>query len=108
MENQFVEGWERVTRAIYADCGSYGSRLHRCDDGTWLGYARWPDAATRAACEHGDEQGSRLMSDAIAERLDEITGEVVSDLLRDRRAGDYQTDTAYRGAQPDGPMLSAD
>ena len=45
MEAQFIDGWKRVTRAIYDTCGSYGSRLHRCEDGTWLAYARWPDAA---------------------------------------------------------------
>jgi hypothetical protein len=52
MESQFVDGWERVTRAIYGQCGSYGSRLHKCEDGTWLAYARWPDAATRDRCDH--------------------------------------------------------
>lgn len=83
MEAQFVDGWERVTRAIHEACGSYGSRLHRCDDGTWLAYARWPDAATRDRCAHGDAEGSRLMREAIEERFDEILAEVVSDLLRE-------------------------
>lgn len=83
MDDQFVDGWERVTRAIYANCGSYGSRLHRCADGTWLGYACWPDSATRAACDHGEQEGSRLMREAIAEQREEIIGEVVSDLLRE-------------------------
>ena len=43
MEEQFVDGWSRVTRAIREHCGSHGSRLHRAEDGTWLAYARWPD-----------------------------------------------------------------
>lgn len=88
MEEQFVEGWERVTRAIYETCGSYGSRLHRCDDGTWVAYARWPDAATRDACEHAETEGSRMMREAVRESFDETVGEVVSDLLREPTARD--------------------
>jgi antibiotic biosynthesis monooxygenase len=80
-EAQFVDGWERVTRAIHATCGSYGSRLHRADDGTWVAYARWPDAATRARCHHGEAEGERLMAGSVAEQLGATTLEVVSDLL---------------------------
>ena len=83
MESQFVEGWERVTRAIRATCGSYGSRLHRCEDGSWLAYARWPDAATRDACEHGDEEGRRMMREAVAEDFEELLCEIVSDLIQE-------------------------
>lgn len=81
MESQFIEGWERVTRAIALTCGSYGSRLHQCEDGSWLAYARWPDAATREACEHGDQEGETMMREAVAERFDAVRCQVVSDLL---------------------------
>ncbi len=81
MEPQFVDGWERVTRAIRDSCGSHGSRLHRCPDGTWLAYARWPDAASRDACEHVEEEGRRLMREAVDEDFDDITADIVSDLL---------------------------
>ena len=64
-----------------ASCGSYGSRLHRADDGSWVAYARWPDDQTRQDCQHGETEGARLMGEAIAERLPEITMELVSDLL---------------------------
>ncbi len=87
MEAQFVNGWERVTRAIYQSCGSYGSRLHHCEDGTWLAYARWPDAATRNAFEHGDEEGRRMMRQAVAEEYEDILVEVVSDLLAEPATG---------------------
>ena len=80
-EDQFVDGWTRVTAAIRATCGSYGSRLHQCDDGTWLAYARWPDAATRDACEHVEHEGRRLMREAVAEEYEDILGEVVVDML---------------------------
>lgn len=81
-EAQFVEGWERVTTAIYETCGSDGSRLHRCADGSWLGYACWPDAAARQACEHGEIEGQRMMRDAVEEAFEDILGDVVIDLLR--------------------------
>ena len=81
MEDQFVDGWQRVTRAIRRSCGGYGSRLHQCSDGTWLAYARWPDAATRDACEHEEPEGHRLMRDAVAEDFDEVLCTIVRDLL---------------------------
>lgn len=86
-EQQFVDGWQRVTRAIHESCGSYGSRLHDAGDGTWVAYARWPDAATRDACDHGDAEGKRLMRDAVAERFPELTLHVVSDLLAEPGRG---------------------
>lgn len=73
-----------MTAAIYAECGSYGSRLHKCIDGTWLAYAQWPDAAARDACVHREHEGRRLMSEAVAEDLDPILAEIVLDMLKDR------------------------
>jgi hypothetical protein len=80
-EQSFAEGWELVTKAIRATCGSYGSRLHRGDDDTWVAYALWPDSDTRDRCDHAEEEGERLMADSVAERLPTITMTVVSDLL---------------------------
>lgn len=80
-EEQFVDGWQRVTAAILETCGSYGSRLHRCTDGTWLAYARWPDATARDACEHEEHEGRRLMREAVLEEYDDVLGEVVVDML---------------------------
>ncbi len=80
-EESFTRGWELVTRAISETCGSYGSRLHRGDDGTWVAYARWPDAATRDRCEHAEKEGERLMAEAVAERFPALTMTVTSDLL---------------------------
>ena len=98
VDTQFVDGWERVTRAIYARCGSYGSRLHKCEDGTWLAYARWPDAATRDLCDHQEQEGRRLMREAIAEDFEDIEAVILSDLLRepsiDTQSGTVKT--AYR------------
>ena len=35
-EEQFVDGWERVTRALHAGCGRSGSRPHRAAAGPWV------------------------------------------------------------------------
>lgn len=82
-EDQSVDGWSRVTRAMHAGCGSHGSRLHRAADGTWVAYACWPDASTRERCRHTDVEGEQMMSDAIAEQLDSTKLDVVADLLRE-------------------------
>ncbi|GGS23105.1 antibiotic biosynthesis monooxygenase family protein [Streptomyces nojiriensis] len=81
MEQQFADGWHRVTAAIHAQCGSYGSRLHRADDGTWVAYARWPDEAARERCAAPDPQGVAMMVEAIAERLPETRMQLVDDML---------------------------
>ncbi|WP_405982658.1 antibiotic biosynthesis monooxygenase family protein [Streptomyces sp. NBC_00158] len=80
-EEQFREGWRRVTEAILRECGSYGSRLHRGDDGTWLAYARWPDEASRERCGVPDPEGIAMMAGAIAERMPETRLTLVDDLL---------------------------
>ena len=104
MEQQFVDGWERVTLAIRSECGSYGSRLHRGDDGTWFAYARWPSAEARAQCDLQEEEGLRLMQEAIDERFSEITCELVSDLLREPINGQARRGPAGpNGASGTGP-----
>lgn len=80
-EDQFVDGWSRVTRAMHTDCGSHGSRFHRAADGTWVAYARWPDARTRDRCRHTDVEGEQMMSDAVAEQLQSTKLAIVIDLL---------------------------
>ncbi|MYW63767.1 hypothetical protein GTY65_06690 [Streptomyces sp. SID8379] len=80
-EEQFAAGWHRVTLAIRAHCGSYGSRLHRADDGTWVAYARWPDAATREASPDVDPEGVAMMREAISESFPAVRCEVTDDLL---------------------------
>ena len=47
---EFVHQWELATAAIREQCGSFGSRLHRTEDGEWVAYARWPDSETLARC----------------------------------------------------------
>ncbi|GAA2069980.1 hypothetical protein GCM10009801_20320 [Streptomyces albiaxialis] len=84
-EEQFIASWRRMTTAIHESCGSYGSRLHRADDGTWVAYARWPDAATRERCQGTDPEALESMREAIEEYFPETRCEVTDDMLAEPR-----------------------
>ena len=45
-EALFEQTWAQVTELIRSHRGGLGSRLHRCEDGTWVAYAQWPDKKT--------------------------------------------------------------
>jgi heme-degrading monooxygenase HmoA len=71
-EDQFREAWRRGTDRITAIYGSFGSRLHRNEDGRFVGYAEWPDEATwRRAFEakmvYDDAEARAMFLDAVAE-----------------------------------------
>ena len=87
-EEQFRAAWRRGTELITAKYGSLGSRLHRAEDGRFIGVAEWPDRATwqRAfdAKMTYDEPATRAafvdaIADAAAEPL--LLMEVTDDLL---------------------------
>ena len=68
-EEQFREGWRRVTESIYRTYGSLGSRLHRELDGTWIAYAQWPDRKRWEKAQRegpgGDEGGLGMMRGSV-------------------------------------------
>lgn len=83
-EDQFVEGWSRVSAGLLRDRGSLGSRLHRGSDGIWYSYAQWPSSDARDAAfalPAVDPDAGTMMRDAIAERLPEVVLESVSDFM---------------------------
>ncbi|GJQ62198.1 MAG: hypothetical protein SCALA702_12510 [Melioribacteraceae bacterium] len=44
LENEFIDAWYEVTRGIYTEMGSLGSRLHSTETaGKFIAYAQWPD-----------------------------------------------------------------
>ena len=53
-EQEFEHAWATVTRHLHAHHGSFGSRLHRGDDGLWYAYAAWPSLEHRAAAFEAD------------------------------------------------------
>ena len=89
-EQTFQEGWRRTTEEIYRHCGSLGSRLHQAEDGTWLGYAQWPDRQTYDAARGVtviDVEASTMLRESVEESYPDIYMNVVDDLLKPERHG---------------------
>jgi quinol monooxygenase YgiN len=91
-EEQFRAAWRRGTELIRAIYGSLGSRLHRDEDGAFVGMAEWPDRATwqrafDAKMVYDDPATRAAFVDAIADASGEplLLMEVTDDLL-DRTA----------------------
>ncbi len=80
---QFEENWSALTKAIREQCGSYGSRLHMAPNSEYIGYAQWPDVATREKCELDQTvlEARKLMRDAVEFSYPDECLEVKSDLL---------------------------
>ncbi len=89
-EGRFREGWRRLTEEICIRRGSYGSRLHRAEDGTWVAYAQWPD---RRAWEMSqgeatvDIEASEMMRLSAEVSHPPTLMEVTDDLLRGDSSG---------------------
>lgn len=81
MEDQFRTGWASMTHSIRQQCGSYGSRLHECDDGTWVAYALWPSRETSEACNPANQGAAELMAAAVEERFETLRLTVKEDLI---------------------------
>ena len=82
-EDRFREAWRRGTEAITRIYGSFGSRLHRAQDGRFIGYAEWPDEATwRRAFEakmvYDDAEARAMFVEALEE--DSRPGELIANM----------------------------
>jgi quinol monooxygenase YgiN len=82
-EDRFREAWRRGTEAITRIYGSFGSRLHRAQDGRFIGYAEWPDEATwRAAFDqkmvYDDPEARAMFVEALEE--DSRPGELIANM----------------------------
>jgi hypothetical protein len=83
-EEQFAKAWSYVTEQLRDKCGSYGSRLHRGDDGLWYGYAQWPSVEQRGKAKLSGaeiDEARRLMKDATIEGFPEIALTPTNDFL---------------------------
>ncbi len=84
-ENRFREGWRRLTEEIYSRRGSYGSRLHRAEDGSWVAYAKWPDKQSWEASSEAaavDVEAAAMMRGSINVSYPPVLMEVADDLLK--------------------------
>jgi heme-degrading monooxygenase HmoA len=87
-EQKFREGWRRRTEEIYRKCGSFGSRLHGAEDGTWLAYAQWPDRRAWEAARQvpiTDTEAPTMMKESVEESYPETHLEVADDLFKPRQ-----------------------
>jgi hypothetical protein len=83
-EEQLVAGWRRCSTEIRKRFGSYGSRLHRTDEGLFVAYGRWPSADAREPYRGEldfDPESFQMMQDAIAHELPEMRMQIIGDLL---------------------------
>lgn len=90
MEDRFVKAWHAGTKRITAIYGSYGSRMHRNENGDFIGYAQWPsrEAWQKAAdvhFKHDDAQSAFDFNDSIDNHGTVLLMDVVDDLLVLRR-----------------------
>lgn len=68
-EAAFEQAWRELTVRIRDERGGLGSRLHRCGDGSYLGYAQWPHRQTWVASQalaFPPNDAVKTMGDAIA------------------------------------------
>ena len=81
-EAQFITSWSNVTQALLAH-GSFGSRLHKGQDGIWYAYAQWPSSAARDAAFNlmGESKDTAMMAEAILESFPPILMEPIADYL---------------------------
>jgi len=83
-EEAFVAAWRLVTDHLRETCGGLGSRLHRCDDGTWAAYAQWPARRDWERAEVTGETAlaaSATMAQAVVERFEPVLLSPVADML---------------------------
>lgn len=87
-EDQFRAAWRRGTALIQAKYGSLGSRLHRDEQGRFIGVAEWPDRASwqtafdaRMVYDEPETRAAFLDAIADAPRDPMLLMEVTDDLL---------------------------
>lgn len=88
-ENDFIKVWSDLTNLIYEFEGSYGSRLHKSNNQTFIAYAQWPDKET---WENSGEKLPEIAND-LRKKMKECCSEIktehelniVEDLLKDKK-----------------------
>ncbi len=90
-EENFISAWRDVTLCLKEKLGSSGSRLHKCDDDSYLAYALWDSLEHRTeAFASGIPHQDQIMQmrECTKRRHPEMKLEVTDDLLLPIPAGD--------------------
>lgn len=85
MEQDFADAWLEVTKGIYKNYGSYGSRLQRDKSGKYIGYAQWPDRETWSRDWPAEEflaEPRQRMRSCLVSSSTVYEAEVVADYLQ--------------------------
>ena len=92
-ENDFVAGWSGLTKMIYQFEGSFGSKVHKDQNGGYVAYAQWPsreawkNAGRNLPKEETDKFRAQMKDSCTAmETLFEL--DLVMDLTKDVLFGD--------------------
>ncbi|MEM7202186.1 MAG: antibiotic biosynthesis monooxygenase [Planctomycetota bacterium] len=88
-EPGFRDAWKRLTRAIAAERGGLGSRLHQLRNGWFAAYAQWPSRELWARSQGlpppaSGAEAAAAMGKAIVERAEPMELDVLDDLLGDQ------------------------
>ncbi|HEY9789269.1 MAG TPA: antibiotic biosynthesis monooxygenase [Candidatus Obscuribacterales bacterium] len=81
MEEQFQQAWAERTKEIIKASGSFGSRLHRNEDGTFVAYAQWPSRKAWENAAPSETAARDRMREATLSSETVFCLEVLEDLL---------------------------
>lgn len=64
---EFQKVWHEGSLAIYKERGSFGSSLHKANDGTLVAYARWPnkEAWQKMMSETAKTSGNKKLVESV-------------------------------------------
>jgi len=93
-EDEYQRLWKQIASYFIEHKGAIGSSLHRCENGLWVAYSRWPSKEVRDAAWPGDQAPSEQLPKEIRQaildlkncldphrKIPEIPMEIVEDLL---------------------------
>ena len=89
--DQFKKAWKEMTKLILNYSGSYGSRLHKENDSTFIAYAQWPDEISWKMGFDKLPKQADIFSKQMQNSCDKIETihkmTVVEDLLKSKNSG---------------------
>ena len=88
-EEDFIKSWRDLTEFIYQYENSFGSRLHKSSDDTYIAYALWPDKNTWENVGNNLPESSinlrQIMKESCLEIKTVYEMEVVDDYLKQQQ-----------------------
>lgn len=94
-EADFINSWTEMTKLIYEFEGSYGSRLHKVNDGLFIAYAQWADKeiykrSGKKLPERATEVRQQMRQSCSEIKTEYELNFIISDLLKNEQHGNYK------------------